>query len=59
MVKDIAIDAEGFGFDSRAGQVGHSVAKGLTPLRRFFGAELRRWTPPLVTRFGVVPRVSL
>ena len=27
-----------FGFDSRVGQIGHSVANGSPPLRRFFGA---------------------
>ena len=32
--------ARGLGFDTRAGQIGHSVANGLPPLRRFFGAVL-------------------
>ena len=30
--------ASGQGFDCRAGQIGHSVANGLPPLQRFFGA---------------------
>ena len=30
------------GFDSRAGKIGHSVAIGSQPLRRFFGAVLAR-----------------
>ena len=33
------IGAEDLGFDSRAGQIELSVAKGSPPLRRFFGAE--------------------
>ena len=40
MVKDIANGAEGLGFDSRAGQIGHSVAYGSPSLRRFFGDVL-------------------
>ena len=40
MVKDIG--AEGLGFDSRAGQIGPSLANGSLPLRRFFGAALPR-----------------
>ena len=42
MLKDFAIDAEGLGLNSRAGQVGHSVANDSQPLRRFFGAGLPR-----------------
>ena len=42
MLKDFAIDAEGLGLNSQAGQVGHSVANGSQPLRRFFGAALPR-----------------
>ena len=34
--------AVGLGFDSQAGQIGHSVVIGLPPLRRFFGAVLAR-----------------
>ena len=37
---DIAIGSGGLGFYSRAGQIGHSVANGSPPLRRFFGAAL-------------------
>ena len=41
MLKDLAIDAEGLGFNSQAGQIKHSVANGSQPLRRFFfGAAL-------------------
>ena len=59
---DIAIGAGGLGFDSRVGLIGHSVASGLPPLRRFFGAVLpgpkpRKWVPVLVARFGVITRV--
>ena len=39
-VKDIPISAAGLGFDSRPGQTGHSVAKGLAPLRHFFVVAL-------------------
>ena len=42
MLKDVAIDAEGLGLNSQAGQVGHSVANGSPPLWRFFGAALLR-----------------
>ena len=38
VVKDIAIGAVGLGFDYRAVQIEYSVAYGLPPLRRFFGA---------------------
>ena len=34
-IKDIAIGAEGLGFNSRAGQIGQNVAKGSSPLPRF------------------------
>ena len=42
VVKDIAIGAGGLGFDSQAGQIGHSVANILPSLLRFFGAVLSR-----------------
>ena len=42
VLKDFAIDAEGLGLKSQAGQVGHSVVNGSQPLRRFFGAALLR-----------------
>ena len=32
----------GLGFDSRAGQIGHSVSNGSPPMRRFFEAVLSR-----------------
>ena len=41
-VQDIAIGAGGHNFDSRAGQIGSSVANGLPPLRCFFGPILPR-----------------
>ena len=41
-VKDIGIDVAGLGFDSRAGQIGRSVANGLPLPRRFFEAVLPR-----------------
>ena len=40
VLKHIAIGARGLGFDTLAGHVGHSVAYGSPPLRRFFGAVL-------------------
>ena len=53
-VKVVAIDVEGLRFNSQAGQIGHSVANGSLPLRRFFGAALSRvkprgQAPPLAT----------
>ena len=46
---DIAFGAGGLGFDSRVGQIRHSVVNGSPPLRYFFGirscvpgAKLRR-----------------
>ena len=40
VVNLISVDPSGLCFDSRAGRVGHSVANGSPPLRRFFGAVL-------------------
>ena len=37
-VKHIDTGTGGLRFDSLAGQIGHSVASGLPPLRRSFGA---------------------
>ena len=65
MKQNNAICAGGLGFDSRAGQIGHSVANGSPPLRRFFGAVLPRryaeeiWDPPFVTCFGVIEDLSI
>ena len=39
---DIAIGAGGAAFVFRAGQIGHSVANGSPPLRRFFEVVLPR-----------------
>ena len=60
---NLAIGLGDLGFDSRAGQIGRSVASGSPLLRRFFGAmlpvaKLRRWASPLVKCFGVIPRVE-
>ena len=41
----------GLGFNSRAGQIDHSVANGSPPLRRFFGVAL-----PQTLSCGVGPR---
>ena len=38
----MGIDTGCLGFDFRVGQVGHSVANNLPPLRRFFRAVLPR-----------------
>ena len=37
---DTSTGAEGLGFDSRTGQIGHKVVNGSPPLRYFFGAVL-------------------
>ena len=42
VLKDFAIDAEGLGLNSQAGQIRHSVANGSQLLRHFFGAALPR-----------------
>ena len=57
-----AIGTGGLGFESWAGQIGT-----VSPAARHLfgvsselgcpGAKPRRWAPPLVTRFGVIPRV--
>ena len=57
VVKDIG--AEGLRFYSRACQSGH-CRQWLATAATFLccpGAKSRRWAPPLVTRFGVMPRV--
>ena len=56
---DIAIGAEGRGFDSLADQIGHSVANGSPPLRRFFcvAQVLSRGDGPANSRFGALLRV--
>ena len=36
VVRDLAISEGGLGFDSRAGQIEHSVSYGSPPLRLFF-----------------------
>ena len=38
----------------RIGQIGHTVADGSPPLRRFVGGVAPRWAPSLITRFGVI-----
>ena len=57
MVTDIAMGANGVGFDYRASQIGQTEPNVSPPLRCFFelccsSAKLRRWTPPLVIRIG-------
>ena len=42
VVKHMAFGAGDQGFDSRAGQIEHSVANDSPPLRRFYGAVLSR-----------------
>ena len=42
VVKHIAINGGGLGFDSRASQIGRRVANGSPPLRCFFGTALPR-----------------
>ena len=44
VVKDIAISAGGFGFDSWAGQFGHKVVNGSSPQLPFFGAVLPKFS---------------
>ena len=39
-VRDIAIGAEGLGFGTRVGQIGHSVTNHSPPLQCFFGVML-------------------
>ena len=61
--KHITISARSHGIDYGAGQIGCSVTNGLPMLKRFLelycpGAEPWRWAPPLVTRFGIIPRVQ-
>ena len=62
LVREIAIGAEGLEFDSRAGQMdtvspkAHPCDVSLELYRP--GIKSRRWTPPLVTRFGVIPRAD-
>ena len=68
-VKCIIIGAQGLGSDPRAGQIRHSVASSsLVIISRVLGSQRciarpliksqsRRWVPPLVTRFCVLPQV--
>ena len=59
-VRDMDIGADGLGFDSCAGQVGH-CRQWLTTVVKFLcspGAKPLRWASPLVTSFGVLPRVA-
>ena len=61
VVKHIAIHAGGLGSIPGLDKI-DNAAKDMLPLRRFFGAILLRryeteMRPPLVTRFGAIPRV--
>ena len=62
VVIDVAIGEGGQGLDSRAGQIGHSVTNGshcwyASSELCCPGAKPRRMASPLVTCFGVLPRV--
>ena len=57
-----AIDAGGLGFHSRAGKIGTvspTTCQGCDVSSKLCspGAKPRRWAPPLIKRFGVIPRV--
>ena len=57
-----AIGAGGLGLKSWAGQIGTMLLMArhrcdVSSELRSPGAKPRRWAPPLVTRFGVIPRV--
>ena len=54
MVKDVVVGAEGFGFDSRAGQIGHVVAKVSPTLQYFFGAVLPKAEMRPAARYTVL-----
>ena len=59
VAKAIAIDAVGLRFDSRTGQIGQ-YSQRLAAVAAFLCcscAKPRRWALPLVTRFGVIPRL--
>ena len=63
VVKNITIGARGLGFDSQAGQIGHSVANGSPPFdisseRCCPSARSRIWAPQFVTQFGIIPQVK-
>ena len=60
--KRIAIGAEGLGFDSRAGQTGHSSPTARHRCDDFLelcctGAKPLRRAPPLNTCFDIIPRI--
>ena len=62
MVKSIAIDVRDHAFDSGTGRMEHSVAKtdlgsDVSSELCCLGAKPQRWTPSLVTRLGVIPRL--
>ena len=60
VVKDIPIGAVGLEFDPRAGQIGHCLQP-LATAATFLccpGVRPRRWAPPLVARFDMIPRLS-
>ena len=56
MFKDIAFGAESMGFDSRPGQIRHSVpiTAATSSERCCAGAEPRSYIPPLVIRFDII-----
>ena len=59
LVKDIAFEAEGLEFDSRAGQIRQCCRVRCEVYQELCCADAkpRRYAPPLVTRFGVISRV--
>ena len=59
VVRNIAISAGGLGFDTRAGQIGHSVANVamFLPSCVAIGDKSWRWTPQFVAGFVVIQRV--
>ena len=57
VVKGIVIGAGGFGFDSRAGQIGRSVAYGSDIAMFLEELCCPDAKPPLVTRRGLIKQV--
>ena len=63
VITTTGIGTRGLRFDSRADQIGQSVATAVTFCQSatlgYPGAKPRRWVPPLLARFDIVPRVYL
>ena len=58
VVEQIAIGTEGLGFDSRADQTEHSVAKGSLTLWHFLGAAKMDSTTRYILRRNIAGRVN-